>query len=378
MHKADFLIIGAGMAGASAGAALARHGSVILLEREDQPGYHTTGRSAAFYAPSYGNEFVRPLTLASGDSLRSPPAGFVDAPLLRHRGALYVAREDQLAQLRQFHAHLQETGAQADWLEAGATLQKATMLQPDYIAGGVYEENCHDIDVAALHQAYLRQLDSGALLCCAGVVNIERVGADWQVETPSGLFGAPVLINAAGAWADDVAMMAGIAPVGLQPLRRTVVMLPGPADYDDDWPLVLDVDDEFYFKPDAGRMLLSPGDETPSAPCDAQPEELDIALAIDRLGKASVIPAPCVEAKWAGLRTFAPDRTPVIGMDSVQEGFFWLAGQGGYGIQTAPAIAQLVVDLLTAGRVSQELADWGVRAEHYAPSRFELLERNRA
>jgi len=378
MHKADFLIIGAGMAGASAGAALARHGSVIVLEREEHPGYHTTGRSAAFYAPSYGNEFVRPLTLASGDFLQDPPAGFVDGPLLRHRGALYVARQDQLAQLKQFHAHLLETGAQADWLEADAVLQQAPMMQPGYVAGGIYEENCHDIDVAALHQAYLRQLGRDALSCSAGVTNIERVGADWQVETTAGAYQAPMLINAAGAWADDIAAMACAAPVGLQPLRRTVVMLPGPADYDDNWPLVLDVEDEFYFKPDAGRMLLSPGDETPSAPCDAQPEELDVALAIDRLGTASSIPAPRVESKWAGLRTFAPDRTPVVGMNPVMDGFFWLAGQGGYGIQTAPAIAQLVADLLTGGKVSQELADWGVREEYYAPSRFELLDRNRA
>ena len=373
MERCDFLIIGAGMAGASAAYFLRRHGSVAVLEAESQPGYHTTGRSAAFYAPSYGNEFIRPLTLASGPFLHNPPDGFTDAPLLHKRGALYVAREDQLDALQAFHGYLSETGAQTEQIGRDEALKRCSALRSDYVAAALYEETCYDIDVDALHQAYLRGMaQNGRVICDAPAQTIRRVGSDWQVETPVGDFAASVLVNAAGAWADEIAKLAGAAPVGLTPLRRTIVILPAPETFNPDWPLTLDVDDQFYFKPEAGAVLASPGDETPSPACDAQPEELDIATAVDRLQTATTISAPRIQARWAGLRTFAPDRTPVAGFDPDLPGFFWLAGQGGYGIKTSPALGQMSADLITRGALLDPSVADKVDPAQYTPARFHL------
>jgi len=368
----DFLIIGAGIAGASAGYFLGRHGTAVLLERESAPGYHTTGRSAAFYAPSYGGASIRPLTIASGPFLARPPEGFSDVPLLGERGALYIARRDQLGELDRFEAALRVLEPDIVRLGPAEARGMCPVLREDYVAGALFEPECADLDVNAVHQGFLRGLKQrgGSVATDATALSITRAGGLWTVETPSGAWRAPVLVNAAGAWADQVARLAGLAPIGMRPLRRTIVILPPPPGYSPRWPVVLDVGDQFYFKPESGRILASPADETPSEPVDAQPEELDVAIAIDRIQQAADIPVRHVDNKWAGLRTFSPDRTPVVGFEPSAPGFFWFVGQGGYGIQTAPMMGRLAESLIVDGRMPEELAGFDVDAATYAPDRF--------
>jgi D-arginine dehydrogenase len=368
----DFLIIGAGIAGASAGYFLSRHGTVALLERESAPGYHTTGRSAAFYAPSYGGPNIRPLTIASGPFLRHPPEGFSDSPLLTDRGALYIARADQVPALDAFEAALRVFERDIERMDGARARALCGVLRADYVASALLEPECSDLDVNAVHQGFLRGLRQrgGSVATDATAQSIRQGGGRWIVETPSGAWRAPVLVNAAGAWADQVARLAGIAPIGMKPLRRTIVILPPPPGYSPRWPVVLDVDDQFYFKPESGRILASPADETPSDPVDAQPEEIDVAIAIDRIQQAADIPVRHVDNKWAGLRTFSPDRTPVVGFDSAAPGFFWFVGQGGYGIQTAPMMGRLAESLIVERRMPDELAGFDVTAATYAPDRF--------
>jgi D-arginine dehydrogenase len=371
-HDRDFIIIGAGIAGASAGYFLSRHGGVALLERESAPGYHTTGRSAAFYAPSYGGALVRPLTIASGPFLRAPPDGFADAPLVSGRGALYVARADQVGALDAFEAALRRLEPDVERLDGAGARALCGVLREDYVAAALFEPECLDLDVNAVHQGFLRGLRhrGGSVVTDATALSIVRDGGLWTVETPSGVWRAPVLVDAAGAWADQVAAMAGVAPIGLRPLRRTIVILPPPPGYSPRWPVVLDVEDRFYFKPESGRILASPADETPSEPVDAQPDELDVAIAVDRIQQAADIPVRRVEHKWAGLRTFSPDRTPVVGFEPGAPGFFWFVGQGGYGIQTSPMMGRLAESLIIERRLPEELAGFGVSAASYAPDRF--------
>lgn len=372
MQKSDFLIIGAGIAGASAGYSLAPHGRVILLEGEDAPGYHTTGRSAAFYAPSYGGKNVRPLTLASNDFFKSPPEGFASVPLLRDRGALYVARPEQLPALDKFYADLEALTPGVERLTSEQAVAHCSALRPDSVAGAVFERECYDIDVNAVHHGFLRGIrrSGGTVLTNAMVGGIRREDGLWIASIPSGEFAAPVLVNAAGAWGDDIAEIAGLLPLGLQPMRRTVIIVPPPENMKETWPLVIDVDDDFYFKPESGRLLASPGDETPMPACDVQPDELDIAITIDRIQKAAEIPAPRIENSWAGLRTFSRDRTPVAGFDPDAEGFFWFVGQGGYGIQTAPAMGRMAESLIIDGQMPDIMAAYDVSETTYAPARF--------
>jgi D-arginine dehydrogenase len=372
MQDRDFLIIGAGMAGASAGYYLSRHGSVALLEREAAPGYHTTGRSAAFYAPSYGGTHVRPLTIASGPFLTDPPDGFAEGPLMTERQAMYLAREDQLDALDRFDAALRPLTPEVRRLTPAEAREHCGILRPGYVAGALLEPACHDLDVNAIHQGFLRGLKKhgGTVHADSGVLSISRDEGMWIVETASGTWRTPVIVNAAGAWADQIAELAGVAPVGLTPLRRTVLVVPAPEGFSERWPVVLDVDDRFYFKPESGRVLASPADETPSEPCDAQPEELDIAIALDRIQQAAELPVRRIENKWAGLRTFAPDRTPVVGFDPQASGFFWFAGQGGYGIQTAPMMGRLAESLILHDAMPEELDRFDVTADTYSPARF--------
>lgn len=372
MQKSDFLIIGAGIAGASAGYYLAPHGRVVLLEGEDAPGYHTTGRSAAFYAPSYGGKYVRPLTLASKDFLTSPPDGFSSRPLLRDRGALYVARTEQLAALDAFQNDLEAVSPGARRLSGAQAAALCPVLREDYVAAALFERDCYDIDVNAVHQGFLRGIrrGGGTVLSNAMVGSIRREDGLWIASIPGGDFAAPILVNAAGAWGDSVAQAAGILPIGLQPMRRTIIVVPPPESMQETWPLVIDVDDDFYFKPESGRLLASPGDETPMPACDVQPDELDIAITVDRIQKAADIAVAQVENSWAGLRTFTRDRTPVAGFDPDEDGFFWFVGQGGYGIQTAPAMGRMAELLVTQGRMPDELDPYDVSAATYSPARF--------
>ena len=348
MDTADVLIIGAGIAGASAAYGLAGGAAVILLEREERPGLHATGRSAALFSETYGNAAVRALSRASRPFLIAPPDGFCETPILTPRGALFVAGE---AERRVLEAQAAEEPGAFQTLTGAAARAMVPILRPEASVMGILEAGAMDIDVNALHQGFLRGLRQrgGRVIVDAGVTGLRRENARWIAETPAGAFAAPVVVNAAGAWGDEIAALAGLAglaPIGLQPKRRTAALIEVPGHDIAAWPLVIDAGEQWYFKPDAGRLLISPGDETDSAPCDAQPEDLDVAIAADRIERATTLSIRRISHRWAGLRTFAPDRTPVCGFDPRAAGFFWLAGQGGYGIQTSPALARLTADLI--------------------------------
>lgn len=337
----DFAIVGAGIAGASIAASLAPHGRVVLLEAETQPGYHATGRSAAFWIESYGGPQVQPLTTASF-------AFLAEHGLLADRGGLTLARASEAAGLEQFVRTFETLGVRVDQLDRTALEARLPGLKSEWTCGA-FEPACRDIDVAGLHQLYLASAQRGGaeLWLRAELAAAVRHSASWHLSLADGrTASADILINAAGAWADQVAERAAIAPLGIAPLRRTVVQLrmatPVPADL----PLVMGYDGSFYFKPEGGKVWLSPHDETLSLPCDAAPEELDVALAINRFEHVLDWPIVALEHKWAGLRSFAPDRLPVYGFDAARPGFFWFAGQGGFGIQTAPAAADLALNLL--------------------------------
>jgi len=354
---ADIAIVGAGMAGASLAAEVAGRASVLLLEAEDQPGYHSTGRSAAFWSESYGGPSIQPLTTASGPFLEEH--GF-----LSPRGALHIADAGG-------EAALAELEAEFDGLVPFERVDRAGLKArlPGLRGGwtvGLVEPSCADIDVAGLHAFYLARArrDGVRLATGAEVEGLSRDGSGWAIATRAGRFRARIVANAAGAWADRVAAMAGAPPVGLQPYRRTLSQLrvdpPAPAGL----PLVIDALGRFYFKPESGgRLWLSPHDETACDPCDCAPEELDVAVAIDRLEGVVDWKVERVERSWAGLRSFAPDRRPVYGFDPAVPGFFWCAGQGGFGIQTAPAAAKLAAALLLGG-------DPEIDPRPYSPERF--------
>jgi len=318
-NEFDFIVAGAGIAGASVAAHLAPRARVAILEREEHPGYHTTGRSAALFSAIYGNAVVRALTRASRAFLFDPPAGFAPTPLVQPRATMYFARPDQLPALAHFRADADIRAATLA-LSAAEAHARVPAFRAGYLGGAALEEGSADIDVHALHQGFLRQARAhGAQLrCAAPVETLLRAGGRWRIETDAGAIVAPVIVDAAGAWGDELARRAGAAPLGLQPLRRTAVTIPAPAGTPcADWPAAIDIDEQFYFKPDAGALLLSPADETPSPPCDAQPEELDVAIAVDRFEQATGLPVQRVTHRWAGLRTFAPDRTPVAGFDAL-------------------------------------------------------------
>lgn len=343
-------IVGAGMAGASLAYFLGRDAEVTLLEAEDHPGYHTTGRSAAFWVPSYGGPAVLPLTAASRDFFMAPPEGFA-RPLLTMRTGLHLAAPDDDAALSALADELGAAGIAPEPLDAAELAMRFPMLRPEWARAGMLEQDCWDIDVAALHSGFLagaRRMGA-VLVTGARVEALARDGGGWRIETGAGSFQADIVVDAAGAWADGLAGLAGVAPLGLAPLRRTIVVLDVDPAPDPALPVTFDAAGSFYFKPDAGRMWVSPHDETPDVPRDAAAEELDIAVAVARFEAATRYRVKRVERHWAGLRTFAPDRAPVIGFDAAVPGFFWCAGQGGVGIQTAPAWGRLAADLLLGG-----------------------------
>lgn len=371
----DFIIVGGGIAGVSAGYFLAPHGRVLLLERESAFAYHTTGRSAAIYTQAYGNTTVRGLTVAGHDFFTAPPNGFSEHALLSPRGALFIGRDDQLDALDQAAAEGRALVDSIRRIDAATAYTILPVLRPDYVAGGVLEPDAMDIDVHALHQGFVRGIRDygGTIRTDAEVLAVDRAGADWSVETPGGTFTAPVVINAAGAWCDVLAEMAGVEPIGLVPKRRTAVVFESPADTAvDAWPLTIDVDEEFYFKPEAGKVMGSPADETPMPPCDVQPDEIDIAIAIDRIQTATTMQIDRVSHHWAGLRSFVADKTPVAGFDPSASGFFWLAGQGGYGIQTAPTLGRITADLARGKELPSEIGDFGLTAAGLSPARAGL------
>ncbi len=372
MDTFDVVVIGAGIAGAAAAYELAADRSVLLLEQESHPGYHTTGRSAALFAETYGNAAIRALTAGSRRFHEQPPAGFA-APLLSPRGVIMVARPDQAERLHQW---VQSVGPAASAMTAAEVLARVPLLRRDYVGAGAFEPGAMDIDVHALHDGYLRGAKARGTTIVTGaeLAGLTRSGTGWTVRSGAGTWTAGTVVNAAGAWADRVAALAGAVPCGLQPMRRTAITVDLPDGMDASaWPIVMDMDEEFYFKPEGGRLLLSPADETPMPPCDVQPDELDIAICVDRVQRAADLPVRRVVHSWAGLRSFVADRTPVVGFDPGVPGFFWLAGQGGYGIQTAPAMGRLAAALLARRGVPPDLADLlaagGVDAAALAPVR---------
>jgi D-arginine dehydrogenase len=347
MSRYDVAIVGAGIAGASLAAEIAGEVSVLLLEAEERPGYHSTGRSAAFWSESYGGPLVQPLTSASGRFLADPPADFAAAPFLARRGAIHVADREGESALDALA--MEFTGSGVPLRAVGRSQLTAAIpgLRPGWDRG-LAEPSCADIDVAALHEAYLRRARGrNARLMTHARVETAVFGDGWRIETTAGDFVAGVLVDAAGAWADEVAARCGVTRIGIRPYRRTMAQLrvnpPAPAEM----PLIVDALGRFYFKPEAGgRLWLSPHDETPCDPGDCAAEEIDVAVAIDRLEQVVDWRVERVERRWAGLRSFAPDRLPVYGFDPRHPAFFWCAGQGGFGIQTAPAGAKLAAALL--------------------------------
>jgi D-arginine dehydrogenase len=369
----DFIVVGAGMAGASVAAALASTARVALIEAERHPGFHATGRSAALFAPNYGSAIFRALTRASAAFLRSPPENFSPHPLLHLRGALYLARADQLQHLEATLQEMRAANGPIEVLSVAAALAKVPRLRPQYLAAALYEPDIYDIDVAALLQGFLRQGKARGVRLYVG----ERCGAPrreaeaWHLRVNGEALSAPVLVNAAGAWADELAIACGAAPLGLQPLRRTAALIDAPERVAiDAWPAVFDVDEQFYFKPDATRLLISPAEEEPHPPGDVYADDLMVATGIERIESALDIEVSRVGHSWAGLRTFAPDRNPVIGFDPRIPGLFWCAGQGGYGIQSAHASAQLAAALARGEAVPAPIAAAGVLAEAVSPARF--------
>jgi len=325
MEQCDFLVIGAGMAGSSAAYELSKEGKVILLEREDTPGYHSTGRSAAIFTEAYGNRSVRGLTSASRAFYENPPSGFTETPLLSPRSMVFFGREDQTTALDLLFEETNALLPSVMRIDGQETRERVPVLREGYAAGAVLEPDAMEIDVAALHQGYLAGLrtNGGRLITEAEVKSLGHENGTWRAETAAGPFEAPVVINAAGAWCDVIGKMAGVAPVGLVPKRRTAFIFDAPEGSNPEaWPLFADVDEEFYIKPDAGRLMGSPADETPIEPCDVHPEEIDIAIAADRIMKATTIEIRHIRNKWAGLRSFVPDKSLVAGFEPTAQGFF--------------------------------------------------------
>ncbi|GAA3701751.1 FAD-binding oxidoreductase [Sphingomonas cynarae] len=356
MPRFDVAIVGGGIAGASLAAALAPHACVVMLEAEAMPGLHATGRSAAFWSETYGGPAIQPLTTASGAALRD--GGFLE-PL----GSLHIGRQEDAAAADAFLAEFADSAVELVPIDPASRIPG---LRSEWTIG-VMEPSCAYIDVAALHGHYLKSARTGGatIVTDAGIRSAVRRDGVWRIETPAGPFAATVLVNAAGAWADEVAIRCGVRPIGIRPYRRTMVQLRTDPSVPAGLPHVADIAGRFYFKPEAGgRLWLSPHDEIPTDPCDAAPEEIDVAVAIDRFEQAVDWRVAAVERRWAGLRSFALDRLPVYGF--AEPGFFWCAGQGGFGIQTAPAAAAMAAALVL-GQVPDVA---GVDVGRYAPGRL--------
>lgn len=355
---ADVVVIGGGIAGVSAAAYLAQDMNVVLVEAEPVLAYHSTGRSATLYYPGYGHPSIHPLSYASGAFFENPE--YSDHPLLSPRGVLTLVFPGQTAK------PLSESAQLID----AAAVRRIVPVVNDTVEAGIWEPDPMDLDVAAVHQAYVRMLRAagGTVRTSCRVTSIARSG-QWRIGVGNETLEADVVVNAAGAWSDEVATMAGVPKLGLLPKRRTAFTAAAP-DGSEGWPLVHDSASSFYFKPDGVQLMCSLADETPSEPCDARPLEIDVALAIDRINAATTLGIRSVRSQWAGLRTFAADGGMVIGEDPSAEGFFWLAGQGGTGIQTAPAAGQLLAELVRTGSAPDELMTAGLDLAALSPARF--------
>jgi D-arginine dehydrogenase len=367
-QSSEILVIGGGVAGLSAAAMRSEHASVTVLEAEDQIGFHSSGRSATMLHYALGDRLVRALTLASRDFFDSPPAGFTDIPIGRRMPVLIHARDDELEELEALDADIAPF-ATLERLDAGGVHDLCPLLNDD-ARHGIADRNGIRLDPHALLQGYLRLLraNGSELRTNARVASLDRLSGTWNVTTEAGeTYSAPILVNAAGAWADTVARLANVRPLGLEPKRRTIITFDAPSGTQlDGLPFAKTVGDELYFAPESGRLFASPMDEVPSDPCDAQPDEYEVALAAHRMEERTVVTVGRIHSRWAGLRSFTPDRRPAAGFAPDGEGFFWLAGQGGFGLQTSPAMAR-IAEALIAG-TPWPVAE--VTAEELSPGRF--------
>ncbi len=377
MTTVDFLVIGAGIAGASVASELIRHGSVLILEAEDHPGYHTTGRSASMFLEFHGNAPLRALVRHSRPFFESPPDGFAAHPILNNRGVLFIARSDQLNSLARIVNENYQESARVVRGDHRLAVSNHPALRAEYVAACMWNPDAMDIDVHALLHGFLRtfRCSGGQLQTGARVVALHRDGGYWTAQTHEASYRANIVVNAAGAWADEVGQIAGAQKIGLVPKRRSVCIIPADTMNVTKWPMVGDVDEEFYFKPDAGNLLLSPADETPMEPCDVYPDDLDIAIAVEHLEAATNIKVTRkIDRQWAGLRSFVEDKMPVVGYDTKAHGFFWLAGQGGDGIQTSPALSRLAAALAIDEPVPADMAADGLTPETLSPVRLNNFE----
>ena len=373
MASFDVLVIGGGIAGASIGYELAADRSVGLLEMEPALAHHTTGRSIATFLESYGSRTIRLLTSASRAFMEDPPTGF-EGPILKPLPLIWVAGVGQDDALREMYDAVSETVPGLELLGVDDVVERTTVMRADWLCGGMVEPGGSEIDVAALHGGYVSGLRArgGRIHTAAGMVRAERRDGRWHVTDSQGTaHDAAVVVNAAGSWCDMVAESAGVRPVGIHPLRRTIFGISAPAGVDPmAMPLTADIAGTFYFKPEVGQILCSPADEVPSDPCDARPEELDIARAIDVINTATTLDIRHVRTSWAGLRNFVADRSPVCGFDDEADGFFWVVGQGGYGIQMSPALARAGAELVRSGTLPADIAARGLEPEHLHRARL--------
>ena len=374
-ERFDVAVIGGGIAGTSVAAELSKDRRVLLLEMESQPGYHTTGRSAAVYAAVYGPSPIRALTRASRAFFASPSTSHFDTALFRPRPIMMIARQEQAFALDQTIA---EVGVMTpvERINESAIRKLNPLVKTGYASAAMLDMSGEDIDVAALHQGYLRQFRDfgGDLRCNATVLGLTHTGRDWQINTGVGEFTVDTIVNAAGAWAEHIGGLAQAESIGLIPKRRTAAIVAAPTELAPNTlaslPITIDIEEDFYLKPDAGRLLISPADETPSPACDAQPEDMDIALCVERIEQAFDLQVHRIESKWAGLRSFVVDKCPVVGYSTTAPAFFWLAGQGGYGIQTAPALARLAASQVLQRPMPEDIAAEGVDLSEIDPSRL--------
>jgi D-arginine dehydrogenase len=372
-RECDFLIIGGGIGGTSAAYFLAGTHKVVVLEMEDQPGYHTTGRSIAAYTEAYGPRTIRALAKVGYRFFTRPPAEFSDARLSRPQGFLFVARKNQRETMEALLSSVQELAPSVQPISRHDAVETVPVLRGDYIDSAFLDPTALALDVAAIHQGYIQGLrrKGGEIVCRAEAQGFEYRTGKWHVTTPAGRFSAPVVINAAGAWADVIAERIGAKSIGLQPMRRTAIaFVPPNSALDNNWPVVIDADEDWYFKIDAGMVLASLAEETPVEPQDAQPEELDIALTVDRIERATTMQINRILRSWAGLRSFVADRVTVCGYDPTVDGFFWCCGQGGYGIETSYGMGRAAASLATEQGVPEDIAALGVTTADLAPDRL--------
>lgn len=378
LRTADFIVIGGGIAGASVAYELLPYGSVILLEQEAALGYHSTGRSAAVMSENYGPRLWSRLVSATRGFLENPPDGFASAPLVTDRGALFLAQDNETTQLRAQYDDLIGRGAKVELIDAADALRHCEVLRADKYATAMYEPDCKDVDTNEVMMGYLRGVRAagGSVVTGARVTAIRRDAAGWQVDTQAGSFQAGKIINAAGGWVQQISEMAGLGYRNVVPFRRTAVTFDAPAGSNlHHWPMTFDVAETFYFKPEAGKVMVSPVDMARSEPCDAQADEMEVAIAIDRIETFTTMKVARISHKWGGLRTFAPDHEPVIGADPENADFIWLAGQGGNGVMASAASARLAASLAIGNGVPADIAALGVTEDAISPGRDCVLSR---